>query len=225
MIGKCFPVPDNDLRKWTPLEEARLSASLQAPVILFFFFLCHYFYFSCVCCRDLGELGHYLLSKGQGDPHWEAVLAKTLHYRRQILHCPDSYVSPASLGDFEILLDSCSSAGGFSLPWSNLGLVCSFAICPYLCYFANLFPVAGQLLALFTVFQNKGFLGFLNYILKYICGPFYRNLRRKGVVQHACSNHHLRTEVSTSFSKTITNTIYSPVYGMRVKSPWNYSAL
>ena len=56
-IGKCFPVSNNELMKWTQLEKAGLSASLQAPVILSFCFLFCYFYFSCVCCSDLKLAG------------------------------------------------------------------------------------------------------------------------------------------------------------------------
>lgn len=77
MIGKCFPVSNNDLRKWMKLESARLSAPLQAPAVLFFFFLFYYFYFSCVCCSDL-RFGWAAISfpKGQGDPPRSQLLQR-----------------------------------------------------------------------------------------------------------------------------------------------------
>lgn len=120
-----------------------------------------------------------------------------------------------------VLLD-CSSAGRLFLALIKSWASWSSAIYFYLCYFAEFLPVGSLWIAVFTVSQNKGFFFLFvcfNHILKYVCGHFHRNWGRKGVVKRAGSNRHLGTEVSTSFSKTITNTIYSPVYGMRVKSP------
>lgn len=131
-----------------------------SPCRSFLLFPVLLFYFSCVCCSALKLVGPPSPSeRDRVNP-----IGSLLQQRPSIADPKYATVQPypSPLLHQKISPDSCKNVGGLFLAlvksWARWFLPC---ICCCLCYFANFFPVTSLLIALFTDFQNKGFIFFL----------------------------------------------------------------
>lgn len=63
MIGKCFPVSNNDLGEVNAIADGQALSIVAGPCRYFLLFPVLLFYFSCVCCSSLKLAGPLSLAE------------------------------------------------------------------------------------------------------------------------------------------------------------------